>query len=111
MKSSDPNVKDIILYIRQKFGNKAADAVKVAKCESGFKSNAKNSESSAKGIFQIVDGTWIANRKRMGRDASLELKSNWIENVDTAEFIYEKSNWWPWLASNNCHGLLANKNE
>ena len=30
----------------------------VAKCESNFSEKARNKNSTAKGIFQILDGTW-----------------------------------------------------
>ena len=33
-------------------------ALEVAKCESELNPKAKNRKSTAKGIFQILDGTW-----------------------------------------------------
>mgnify|MGYP001614729542 FL=1 len=47
-------IKDLI---RQTFPNDPV-MLNVAKAESGFNPNAKNPNSSAKGIFQIISGTW-----------------------------------------------------
>ena len=47
-------IKDLI---RQTFPNDPI-MLNVAKAESGFNPNAKNPNSSAKGIFQIISGTW-----------------------------------------------------
>jgi hypothetical protein len=105
IEASDPNPNDIVAYIKQKWGVKEAHAaIEVAKCESGFQADVKNPNSSATGIFQIIAGTWTRNRLLMGRDASLHLRKDWIENIDTAHYIYERSDWGPWLASINCHG-------
>ena len=36
--------------------------IRIAKCESGLKPNAKNPTSTATGIFQIIIGTWDGNK-------------------------------------------------
>ena len=51
------SVEDIKDLIRQTFPNDPI-MLNVAKAESGFNPNAKNPNSSAKGIFQIISGTW-----------------------------------------------------
>jgi len=41
----------------------------------------------------------------MGRDTALELKENWIENIDTAYEIWARNgNWGAWEASRDCWG-------
>jgi len=40
-------------------GVKVDDALRIAKCESGFNAEASNtSGSTAKGVYQFIDGTW-----------------------------------------------------
>jgi len=34
------------------------DAIRIAKCESTFNPHAKNPNSTAKGVYQFLDGTW-----------------------------------------------------
>ena len=87
--------------IRKHFGEHAEKAIKVAKCESGLNPNAKNKHSTASGVFQIIKGTWIGNRKAMGLDTDLSLRFNAEENIKTAKYIYDHRNWQPW----ECHNL------
>lgn len=48
-------------YIQQyaaEFGIDAGLLDRIAKCESGYRSNAKNRTSTASGVFQFIRGTW-----------------------------------------------------
>ena len=54
----NPVKKYIYMQFAQISTRVAREALEVAKQESGFKPTAKNPHSSAKGIFQIIDGTW-----------------------------------------------------
>ena len=71
--------------------------IRVARCESGFKlnPNAKNPDSTATGIFQIIIGTW---------DGNLCEGERWdfVDNIDCAYKIYAKRGLQPWNASKNC---------
>ena len=68
-------------------------ALKVAKCESGFNPSAKNSSSSASGVFQIIRGTWNAYA-RPG-----ESVWNARDNIRVAYRIWKASNqsWRQWV--------------
>lgn len=64
----------------------------IAKAESRFDPLAKNPDSSAKGLYQILDGTW----KDYG---CLGNVLDARDNIACARIIYDKSNTQPWLAS------------
>lgn len=49
--------EDIIKMIKETFPDEPL-MLKIAWCESRLETKAKNSTSSAKGLFQILDGTW-----------------------------------------------------
>ncbi len=51
-------VKEEIIRQAAEYGVNVNDALRIAKCESTFKYNAANSHSSAKGVYQFIDGTW-----------------------------------------------------
>lgn len=52
---------DVVCIIRAVFPDNAEDgAIRVAKCESGLNPAAKNENSSATGLFQIIRDTWNA---------------------------------------------------
>ncbi len=40
------------------YGVSVKTALRIARCESGYQYNARNSTSSAKGVYQFIDGTW-----------------------------------------------------
>lgn len=69
--------------------------VRIAKCESGFKANAKNPTSTATGIFQIIIGTWDGN-KCSGERWDYE------DNIKCAWKIYKLRGTQPWVSSENC---------
>lgn len=95
--SSNPNVEDIKAYIRQIFEKDADRAIRVATCEGGFTYNNHNPRSTASGIFQFLDSTWIRTRNVMGLNPSLILKENWILNIETAHYLLHRSGWGQWV--------------
>ena len=97
-----PEVKPIIAksevekLIVKYFGDDAEMALKIAKCESGFNEKAKNKTSTASGVFQIIKGTWISNRKAMGLSTDLDLRFDAEENIKTAKYLFGRRGWGPW---------------
>ena len=63
-------------------------AIKIANCESGFNILAKNKTSTASGIFQFINHTWVRVRNHMGENADLSLKLDAEENIKTAYALY-----------------------
>jgi len=56
-------VKELIRVHAAAYGIDARLPLAIAHCESGFKWNAANSQSSASGVFQYVSGTWRSTRE------------------------------------------------
>lgn len=74
--------------IQAVFQDRADEALKIARCESGMRENARNPESSATGLFQIMASVHGVRR-------------DWLENpiINTmiAKELYEASSWNPWV--------------
>lgn len=85
--------------IRQAFGDKANQALKVARCESGLVPNARSKTSTATGVFQILKGTWQANTNEPWSKVS-----DAPTNIMVAKKLYDNRGWQPWKASIKCHG-------
>jgi hypothetical protein len=95
---------DPIICIRdvgEEMGFKNSDIttmVKIAKCESGFKANAKNPTSTATGIFQIIIGTWDGNK-------CLGERWDYEDNIKCGWQIYKLRGTQPWISSQGCWGI------
>lgn len=93
---------DAITYIRCRGEQVGLDnkditkLIRIARCESNFNQYAKNPNSTAKGIFQFIDGTWRANCLKDGN------VYNFVDNINCAIKVYQKQGSTPWNASKNC---------
>lgn len=65
---------------------------RVAEAESGFNPNARNPTSTAKGVFQILNGTW----KAYGCTGDV---LNAVDNINCARKIYDAEGTIPWDSS------------
>ncbi len=77
----------------------APEMVRVAKAESGYCVNNHNPTSTAKGCFQILDGTWIAY-KCQGEVLNID------DNIACARIIYDEDGTIPWNASKHVWGAV-----
>jgi len=66
-----PGTRQLIENAAQKFGVSANVLASIAQRESGGNVNAKNPDSSATGLFQIVKGTWDGLVSRYGKMAGV----------------------------------------
>jgi hypothetical protein len=68
---------------------------RIAKCESGFNPNAKN--LSYLGLYQFSESTWSSQRKRMGLNSDITLRTNAEESIKTAAHMIANGgqNAWP----------------
>jgi hypothetical protein len=84
-------------YILDTFGE---SGLRVAMCESSLNPKAKSSKSTAKGLFQIINGTW---KQFKCTGDPLDAK----DNVECAEKIHKHTGSWNtsggWKASYDCH--------
>ena len=66
--------------------------IRIARSESNFRSEAKNPNSTASGIFQIIYGTWNSN-KCQGNAFDAE------DNINCAYRLYDSRGFQPWASS------------
>lgn len=66
--------------------------IRIAKAESNYRPDAKNASSSARGVFQILLGTWESN----DCDGS---RLNYHDNIVCAYKLYQARGFQPWNAS------------
>lgn len=86
------------LYIKY-FGERADEAKRVAKCESGMNPNAHNLKTDDRGLMQINYSTW---HKVFGDVDYYDPETN----IKLASEIYARSGSWnPWSSSRKCHNL------
>lgn len=71
-------------------------AIRIARCESGFDQYAKNPSSTAKGIYQFIDGTWRSNCLKDGNVYDFQ------DNIKCFWKVYLKQGDRPWAASKRC---------
>lgn len=71
------------------------EMIRIAKCESGYRPDAKNGSSTATGVFQILIGTWESNKCTGER-------LNFEDNIWCAWKIYDKRGSQPWDSSRGC---------
>jgi hypothetical protein len=81
--------------IRAVFGKDASLMIKVARCESGLKPGAKNKESTATGVFQIMASVHGVRRDWL---------TNEHINIQIAKALFDASGTNPWNASKSCWG-------
>jgi hypothetical protein len=82
---------EVELLVREEFKNEPV-MIRIALAESRFDPKAKNPDSTAKGIYQILDGTW----KDYGCEGEV---LNVEDNIRCARIIFERDSTDPWLAS------------
>lgn len=92
-----------VKIIREEWGEDADLGIKLAWCESTYGANVETKLSSARGVFQFIKSTWIAERKRMGEAEDLTLRFDIRENVRTAYSHYKRNGLHqPWAESVHC---------
>lgn len=101
VKAAEPIIKSPVTVeekIRASFPEDPDMAVKVAFCESSLNPNAKHTNSSASGLFQIIKGTW---RGYKCGDNQFDPD----QNIECARKIYLRNGWGStasWAASKPC---------
>lgn len=82
--------------IRATFVEDPDTAVRVAFCESSMNPRARNSTSSARGIYQIMQSWHKINEKWL---------FNEDVNIAVAYQLWQEQGWRPWEASRHCWGV------
>ncbi|QQS38487.1 transglycosylase family protein [Candidatus Woesebacteria bacterium] len=68
----------------------------IAKCESGFRSDAASATGTYVGLYQFHPSTWISNRNAMGLDPDPSLRSNAEEAIKTAAYKMARDGYGAW---------------
>lgn len=92
----EPTVKDLIITSAREYGLNEHTAVAIAQCESNFIPTAQNPNSSAGGVFQFIDGTWLSVIHMRGLDWTLADKYDINKNIDNAMWLAKKEGWKHW---------------
>ena len=75
-------------------------AVRIVECESGFKPDAQNTQSSAYGLFQFLNSSW--NRVQIQMNKQLDREDPY-DQIEAGLFWLQKSTS-PWNESKSCWG-------
>lgn len=98
----EPSVEELIKHYAGVYGVNEQLALNIAKCESGLNPEAKNPYSSAKGVYQFIDGTWA------WYSTKFEFTGNVLsakDNVELAMKVMGKHGTNDWLASYGCWNI------
>jgi soluble lytic murein transglycosylase-like protein len=74
-------------------------AVRIAVAESGLDCRAKSSESSAGGLFQFVDSTFLDTQRQLAKPADISKKFDCEENAQLGAYLLSKGKYQHWSAS------------
>lgn len=77
-------------------------ALCLAKNESGFNPLAKNPSSSAGGVFQFINSTWISTAKRMGTGFTLADKYDAEKNIQAGVWLLKTDGAGHWVVASKC---------
>jgi hypothetical protein len=102
-KPEEETLPSPIEYLRIQAGSNAEVLETLIRCESGWQTEIKNKNSSATGLGQFINSTWIWTRTEMGRDPNLELRKDPYEMIDTLIYLWDNGNGWRhWEESHHC---------
>jgi soluble lytic murein transglycosylase-like protein len=73
--------------------------LRIAKCESGYRWDAKNSSSTASGVYQYLSGTWAGTDEAKAGLSVLDADANVRAAI---KYIASRGRAQPWNASKHC---------
>ena len=74
-------------------------AVRIARAESGLNCKVQNRDSSAGGLFQFINSTFLATQKRLGKPQDISRKYDCDENAELGIYLLSKGELQHWNAS------------
>jgi len=90
------DIINIIKAAAAKYGVSEATMLRIAKCESGLDTQAKNKTSTATGTFQFLSGTWQDGVKWRGLNWTLEDRKDIYKSADMAAWFMAKGEFERW---------------
>ncbi len=99
-----PTAPRDIKYYADVYGADYDLAVAIATCESQLEPTAKNPHSTAKGVYQFLDGTWrYYGLKKWGTLDGRDVL-NYADNVELGVWVIARFGTKDWNASKHCWG-------
>lgn len=95
----EPSVEEIIRHYAGIYGVNEQVAINIAKCESGLNPEAKNKYSSAKGVYQFIDGTFAYYSEKFSTTGTV---LNAKDNIELAMKVMGKYGTSDWEESKKC---------
>ncbi len=84
----------------------APEIDRIISCESSWRVDAKNPNSTATGLSQFLVGTWTWTRNRMGKDPDPSRRLVVRDILETTVYLFDGGRGAShWAASACCHGL------
>ena len=74
-------------------------AVRIAHAESGLNCKVQNKKSSAGGLFQFINSTFLSTQKRLGKPQDISRKYDCNENAQLGIYLLSKGELRHWNAS------------
>jgi soluble lytic murein transglycosylase-like protein len=74
-------------------------AIRIALAESGLNCKVKNKNSSAGGLFQFINSTFLNTQKRLGKPQDISRKYDCNENAELGIYLLSKGELQHWNAS------------
>lgn len=100
------DVKEYIKEYSEEYGVDSDLALNIAKCESEYYYEAQNPDSSAEGVFQMIDSTWEYTMEMMDMPTTTS-KISVPESIEAGVYLLSKEGSSHWDASKNCWSKLT----
>ena len=97
--SLPPSAAKIIHKWADYYGVDKDLAVRIAHAESGLNCKVQNKRSSAGGLFQFINSTFLNTQKRLGKRPDISRKFDCDENAELGIYLLSKGELQHWKAS------------
>jgi Transglycosylase SLT domain len=94
-----PSPTEIIHKWADHYGVDKDLAVRIARAESGLNCKVQNKKSSAGGLFQFINSTFLSTQKRLGKPQDISRKYDCDENAQLGIYLLSKGELQHWNAS------------
>lgn len=99
------DVARIITELSNDYGVESDIALAIAWCESRFRGDAKNPNSSATGVYQFIDSTWQVYSGIYNQNNKILNRLNPTDNISLALQVISNKGVSDWASSVSCHNM------
>jgi hypothetical protein len=93
-------------YLYLRYPEYATAIDRIISCESGWQPIVKNKHSSATGLCQFLDSTWLTTMARMGLPKELDSRLNPYAHIDACVWLFKTDGPRHWRESLGCHKVV-----